>query len=64
MEKPTAENVAEADRALNRGRFALRVIFPNDRLLNLLITHLEYGIAQRLTEQQPQGQGPDLGDAP
>ncbi len=63
MENPTAENVAEADRALNRGRFALRVIFPNDRLLNLLITHLEYGIAQRLT-QQPQGQGPDLGDAP
>lgn len=49
MNNPTNENIAEADKALNRGRFALRVIFPNDRLLTLLITHLEYGISQKLT---------------
>jgi hypothetical protein len=55
---PSAENLAEADKALNRGRFALRVIFPNDRLLTLLITHLEHGISQRLA---PEVSGP--GDA-
>lgn len=37
----------EADRALNRGRVCLKNVFPNDRLLTLLITHLEYGLAQR-----------------
>lgn len=50
MSHPTPENIAEADKALNRGRFALRVIFPNDRLLTLLITHLEHGISERLAD--------------
>lgn len=54
IENPTVENLAEADKALNRGRFALRVIFPHDRLLNLLITHLEYGISQRLEPNSPE----------
>lgn len=40
-------NVEEAERALNRGRSALRTIFPNDRLLSLLVTHLEYGLETR-----------------
>jgi hypothetical protein len=50
MMNPTPENIVEADKALNRGRFALRVIFPNDRLLTLLITHLEHGISERLAD--------------
>ena len=45
---PTAENIAEADKALNRGRFALRVIFPEDRLLGMLINHVEHAISARL----------------
>lgn len=48
IENPTVENIAEADKALNRGRFALRVIFPNDRLLSLLVTHIEHTISQNL----------------
>jgi len=50
--QPTVDNLAEADKALNRGRFALRVIFPQDRLLTLLITHLEYAITQKLAPEQ------------
>ncbi|MGE4133095.1 MAG: hypothetical protein AB7F86_15745 [Bdellovibrionales bacterium] len=39
--------LSDAERALNRGRAALRSIFPNDRLLTLLVTHLEYGISEK-----------------
>lgn len=41
------EALMEAERALNRGRLAIKSIFPNDRLLSLLVTHLDYGISQR-----------------
>ena len=44
---PSLDALAEAERALNRGRLGLKNIFPNDRLLTLLVTHLEYGISQR-----------------
>ena len=43
----SAEALDEAERALNRGRVILKTVFPNDRLLTLLVTHLEYGISQR-----------------
>lgn len=46
LQRPTTENVMAADRALSKGRVILRNVFPNDRLLQLLITHLEYGIQQ------------------
>lgn len=39
-------NVQMADKTLQKGHFALRSAFPNDRLLQLLITHLDYGIRQ------------------
>jgi hypothetical protein len=42
-----AEGLLKAERALNRGRMSLKSIFPNDRLLSLLVTHLDYGISQR-----------------
>ncbi len=41
------DSLAEAERALNRGRVCLKNVFPNDRLLTLLVTHLDYGITQR-----------------
>ncbi len=47
LNNPHPDNVATAERALNRGRVYLKTAFPNDRLLSLLITHLEYGISQR-----------------
>lgn len=50
LNHPTLEHLAEAERALNRGRICLKNIFPNDRLLTLLITHLDYGISQRRSE--------------
>ncbi len=53
LSHPGFEALEEAERALNRGRSALRNIFPNDRLLTLLVTHLEYGIQQR--REPPQG---------
>ena len=53
----SSSHLDEAERMLNRGRMALKSIFPNDRLLSLLVTHLEYGINQRRdfsqTEQIP-----------
>lgn len=48
---PTPDGLAEAERALNRGRLSLKNVFPNDRLLTLLITHLDYGITQRRSGQ-------------
>lgn len=48
------DNLQEAERALNRGRQSLKTIFPNDRLLTLLVTHLDYGISQRRGPTGPQ----------
>lgn len=47
LEHASGEALLEAERALNRGRSSLKTIFPNDRLLTLLVTHLDYGISQR-----------------
>lgn len=47
LNTPSMDNLAEAEKALNRGRLCLKNIFPNDRLLTLLVTHLDYGINQR-----------------
>lgn len=58
VNNPRADNLEEADRALNRGRTALRTIFPNDRLLTLLVTHLEYGIQARQNGQLPERNSP------
>jgi len=54
LTNPTPNHLAEAERTLNRGRVSLKNIFPNDRLLGLLITHLEYGIQERRTAHPPQ----------
>ncbi len=58
VNNPRAENLEEADRALNRGRSALRTIFPNDRLLTLLVTHLEYGLQTRQGPPEPTRNAP------
>lgn len=50
---PTSDNLAAAERALNKGRLYLKNAFPNDRLLGLLVTHLDYGISQQLDLQRP-----------
>jgi len=50
LNQPTPENLDLAAKALNKGRMCLKNIFPNDRLLTLLITHLEYGISQQRTQ--------------
>jgi hypothetical protein len=41
-----------AEKALQKGALALRNAFPNDRLLQLLVTHLEYGIRQARIQTQ------------
>ena len=46
LTNPHPDNVEMAERALNKGRICLKNAFPNDRLLTLLITHLDYGINQ------------------
>lgn len=51
LNNPSFDNLAEAEKALNRGRLCLKNIFPNDRLLTLLVTHLDYGINQRRQSQ-------------
>ena len=51
LTNPNPENVAMAEKALNKGRLCLKTVFPNDRLLTLLITHLDYGINQRRTRE-------------
>ena len=50
LNQPSMDNLAEAERVLNRGRSLLRSVFVNDRLLTLLVTHLEYGISQHRKE--------------
>ena len=49
------DGLAEAERALNRGRLVLKNAFPNDRLLTLLVTHLDYGINQRRSPNSETG---------
>ena len=56
LENPHPDNLATAERALNKGRLCLKHAFPNDRLLTLLITHLDYGITQRRSEGSEQHQ--------
>lgn len=41
------DGLLEAERTLNKGRLILKNVFPNDRLLTLLVTHLDYGINQK-----------------
>jgi hypothetical protein len=41
------DGLLEAERVLNKGRLILKNVFPNDRLLTLLVTHLDYGINQK-----------------
>ncbi len=50
INNPTLDNLATAERALNKGRLCLKNAFPNDRLLTLLVTHLDYGINQRRSQ--------------
>jgi hypothetical protein len=52
LQSPQARtlNMQMAEKALQKGRLALRTAFPNDRLLQLLVTHLEYGIRQNQLE--------------
>jgi hypothetical protein len=54
MQSSSPDSLSEAERALNRGRLALKNLFPNDRLLTLLVTHLDYGINQRRSSHPPQ----------
>lgn len=63
LARPSPDNLAEAERALNRGRQGLKTIFPNDRLLTLLVTHLDYGITQR-RGPAVQAQTPKSGRSP
>lgn len=46
LARVSTDTILNADRALTKGRMVLRNVFPNDRLLHLLVTHLEYGIQQ------------------
>jgi hypothetical protein len=43
--------VQMAEKALQKGGLALKSAFPNDRLLQLLVTHLDHGIRQARTQQ-------------
>ena len=54
LNNPSGENINMAEKALNKGRIALKNIFPNDRLLTLLVTHLDYGIIQRRSQNGQQ----------
>lgn len=44
------DGLSTAERALNKGRLCLKNVFPNDKLLSLLVTHLDYGIKQKRTQ--------------
>lgn len=50
LANPHPDNIEMAARALNKGRICLKNAFPNDRLLTLLVTHLDYGINQRRSQ--------------
>lgn len=55
---PHPDNVESAQRTLNKGRLCLKHAFPNDRLLTLLVTHLDYGITQVRTQGQGHTRSP------
>jgi hypothetical protein len=48
-------NLQMAEKASQKGALALRSAFPNDRLLQLLVTHLEHGIRQARSQVQATG---------
>jgi hypothetical protein len=58
LNNPTPDNLGAAERALNKGRLYLKNIFTNDRLLGLLVTHLDYGINQRRRQPHDPNQTP------
>lgn len=45
-------NLQMAEKASQKGSLALKSAFPNDRLLQLLVTHLEHGIRQARAQNQ------------
>lgn len=47
--------VQMAEKALQKGSLALKSAFPNDRLLQLLVTHLDHAIRQARAATQAQG---------
>lgn len=55
LSHPSGDTLGEAERALNRGRLVLKNAFPNDRLLTLLVTHLDYGINQKRSQNAEAG---------
>jgi hypothetical protein len=57
LENPTRDQLEMAERALNKGRLCLKNAFPNDRLLTLLVTHLDYGIKQKSAQKTDDGHG-------
>ncbi|MGZ3723434.1 MAG: hypothetical protein ACXVA9_10915 [Bdellovibrionales bacterium] len=56
LNNPNPDNLETAERALNKGRLCLKNVFPNDRLLTLLVTHLDYGINQKRSQNAPEPQ--------
>ncbi len=58
------DNLETAERALNKGRLCLKNVFPNDRLLTLLVTHLEYGISQKRTQTAAHAEARGPGRSP
>ncbi len=63
MEKATRSVAAGADvpvaeKLLEKASLALRSAFPNDRLLQLLVTHLDYGIRQAHSQKSVKTRSP------
>jgi len=52
-----ALNLQMAEKAVQKGSLALKSAFPNDRLLQLLVTHLEHGIRQARSTSPNASQG-------
>lgn len=46
LANPTPLQLQNAEKTLRKGQSALKNAFPGDRLLQLLVTHLDYGISQ------------------
>jgi hypothetical protein len=55
LQSPNARalNLQMAEKTLQKGSLALRNAFPNDRLLQLLVTHLDHGIRQARSSLNP-----------
>jgi hypothetical protein len=51
-------NLQMAEKAAQKGALALKSAFPNDRLLQLLVTHLEHGIRQTRSQNKASSFGP------